>query len=954
MDSTDNNSMTAHSMIRQEPPPLVEHVRHPVPTAAGAARMTDVSSSSSGKINKSRCRRTTSRDHRTASGTVQQQQPPPEPGVEHGRHSPSPSGSARMPDASANSMNKSKCSRTRSRDGATASNSNDMLEAQTHVQQEPLAERVRNSLPAEEGGPRMADTSATGSMNKSRHRRTRSRDNTTASGNNILQVSQTGAVRQEPPPLVEHIRHQDNSMPETLLASQSSSKRSPATKPRIKRGLSRDSQVSPPSSMPSQSSQQNNSSREAAAAKKRGLSATAATNRSSLQPGGASRRQHAASIPALSMLSSSTQVGARLAAGFPREKFPRQSQQSMLQTGEEGTSPNGEEEPLLPDTNDSRNSGEDEEANDAQGHNSNARASSAASAASAISQDLLDLKSEHQPVQHVDGSGPLLVEATLVEDGDPANRSIGNQDSYHDEENVMGDQVIIAQAQKAQLTDFLQNRKLQCFTLLLVIVVVAAVVIAQVVVSQLSNSSSNSAGGGDATVVPIDATSSPRSAPTAPPHSNIFASNTSTSTFSPTTEPPTVSPAPTAAKFNKTDGTAFSQPPTAANFNNTNGAAFLPPIIADGASTNAPSAITGVPESLQPAATPTAMPTDDRYVFESRDELKDAIAEWTADSSSATDKYGPVQEWNIERIRDFDELFDGSNFNDNIDSWQVSDVRSLALAFHATQNFNSPLNSWDVSSVTDLDSIFEKSVFNQPLDNWDVSRATKIIQMFYDTSEFNQPIGMWNIGKAASLELMFKGALKFSQDLSQWSVSQITDLHEAFNEATSFNQPLDSWDTSNVKDMTKLFDKSVYNQPLKSWNLSSCTSLDSMFWDNQNFNQDISMWDTSAVRNIDSFAEKASSFNSDLSNWSITRVTDMHDAFKEATAFNQNLCSWGAFMRDDADVRAMFEDSGCPITDDPVRQEDGTYSPMYYDCTQIETSPTPSEASVSPAPTSST
>ena len=58
--------------------------------------------------------------------------------------------------------------------------------------------------------------------------------------------------------------------------------------------------------------------------------------------------------------------------------------------------------------------------------------------------------------------------------------------------------------------------------------------------------------------------------------------------------------------------------------------------------------------------------------------------------------------------------------------------------------FNQPLNSWDVSNVTNMSHMFDYSEFNQSLDSWDVSNVTNMENMFFN-SKFNQNINSWDL-----------------------------------------------------------------------------------------------------------------------------------------------------------------------------------------------------------------
>jgi surface protein len=86
--------------------------------------------------------------------------------------------------------------------------------------------------------------------------------------------------------------------------------------------------------------------------------------------------------------------------------------------------------------------------------------------------------------------------------------------------------------------------------------------------------------------------------------------------------------------------------------------------------------------------------------------------------------------------------------------------------FHDS-NFNNSINSWDVSNATHMSGMFDNAVhFNQPLYNWNTSQVIDMGGMFAEAINFDQDITMWNVNKVKTMENMFRNAIKFSQNLS--------------------------------------------------------------------------------------------------------------------------------------------------------------------------------------------
>ena len=68
-------------------------------------------------------------------------------------------------------------------------------------------------------------------------------------------------------------------------------------------------------------------------------------------------------------------------------------------------------------------------------------------------------------------------------------------------------------------------------------------------------------------------------------------------------------------------------------------------------------------------------------------------------------------------------MFKTASFNQNINDWDVSGVKSMCAMFMNNKKFNKPLNKWNPTSVVDMNLMFYNTKFNQDISNWDVSNA---------------------------------------------------------------------------------------------------------------------------------------------------------------------------------------------------------------------------------------
>ena len=218
--------------------------------------------------------------------------------------------------------------------------------------------------------------------------------------------------------------------------------------------------------------------------------------------------------------------------------------------------------------------------------------------------------------------------------------------------------------------------------------------------------------------------------------------------------------------------------------------------------------------------------------------------------------------------------------------------------------------------------------FNQDISSWDMSNVIFTIRMFAGATSFNQDIGNWDLSNATNIGEMFKGATSFNQDIGDWDVSNVTNMAETFNRANSFNNDgsnsINNWDVSNVTTMYLMFGaqsggNAVFNQDIGDWDVGNVTNFRAMFRRNSQFNQDISdwnmtsattvmqmfdraisfnnggvplCWDTSNITDFDITFYAANSFNQDIGNWDVSSATIMTTMFRLNTIFNQNISNW--------------------------------------------------------------
>ena len=79
-------------------------------------------------------------------------------------------------------------------------------------------------------------------------------------------------------------------------------------------------------------------------------------------------------------------------------------------------------------------------------------------------------------------------------------------------------------------------------------------------------------------------------------------------------------------------------------------------------------------------------------------------------------------------------------------------------------------------------------LFNQDITSWDTTNVTDMSYMFASTYQFNQDIGKWNTSNVIDMSSMFLGAISFNQDLSKWNVARV-QLYEDFALGSGIDNP---------------------------------------------------------------------------------------------------------------------------------------------------------------------
>lgn len=266
------------------------------------------------------------------------------------------------------------------------------------------------------------------------------------------------------------------------------------------------------------------------------------------------------------------------------------------------------------------------------------------------------------------------------------------------------------------------------------------------------------------------------------------------------------------------------------------------------------------------------------------------------------------------------QMFQGcSNFNQNLNGWDMSAVTVLESMFEGASSFNGLIDTWNVGNVERFNSMFADAIsFNRNINNWDMVKATNLDSMFANASSFNQPVNTWrpaidavatNMFSAAtsfnqpltglvsanlsSVDAMLKGCSSFNQDLSSLSFRNGISLNSFLENCTGFNGKLGNLGGGTFSAMSNMLKGcSTFNQPVIGIDFSTVTDVSSLFEGCAKFNQPLNTIDVGAVTHATNMFKGCSVFTSDLSQWDVSNLQAADGMFEGTSNFDSNLSWW--------------------------------------------------------------
>lgn len=236
-------------------------------------------------------------------------------------------------------------------------------------------------------------------------------------------------------------------------------------------------------------------------------------------------------------------------------------------------------------------------------------------------------------------------------------------------------------------------------------------------------------------------------------------------------------------------------------------------------------------------------------------------------------------------------------FNQDLSTWDVSNVTNMQGMFKGCEYFNQSNSSWNTANVTDMSYMFEGCIaFDMPLVAWNVSNVTNMQGMFKGCENFNGNISSWNISNVIDMSYMFMGCVYFNIAISNWKPLNATNMAHMFDGCEVFDQLISQWKTPKVEDMSYMFNNCYsYNRAMSAWDVTNVTNMQGMFKECYLFNKPLALWNVSNVTDMSRMFEWCDTYNQDLSAWKPTKImTKPVDFDKNATAWTRAKPTWGS------------------------------------------------------------
>ena len=238
-------------------------------------------------------------------------------------------------------------------------------------------------------------------------------------------------------------------------------------------------------------------------------------------------------------------------------------------------------------------------------------------------------------------------------------------------------------------------------------------------------------------------------------------------------------------------------------------------------------------------------------------------------------------------------------------------MRDMTNTFYNATTFNQNIGSWDISNVISIGQMFGNAgAFNNAgspdIGKWDTSKVQFMFFTFYNATNFNQDISAWNVGLAtpklqngfrdgsalitANMPLAFQPSISLATNGVTIRYTGLVPTTEPLFIQANLRGTGMEWFavvTDNSIGYINSYAKNIqagidYFKPPGQANpvifnnivTTLVTNMSEMFYNATSFNEDISSWDTSILTYMSFMFYNASAFNQNLSGWNVGNVIE--------------------------------------------------------------------------------
>jgi len=300
-------------------------------------------------------------------------------------------------------------------------------------------------------------------------------------------------------------------------------------------------------------------------------------------------------------------------------------------------------------------------------------------------------------------------------------------------------------------------------------------------------------------------------------------------------------------------------------------------------------------------------------------------------------------------------FFHANRFNQNIGSWNVSNVTNMTNMFKnvtlSTTNYDALLTGWNSLplksnvkfsggkskyctgdtartymintrgwTITDGGQLCDPSVAF--VTTWQTTTNNETITIPTIGSGYNYDINWgdgsgWQIGKTGDATKSYAVAGSYTvtiqgdfpriyfnnagdrlkiKSIEQWGDVVWSSMNNAFTGCENLiSNATDTPDLSLVTDMHGMFAYArAFNGDanMGNWDVSNVTNMNGMFAGASVFNRAIGNWNVGNVTTMENMFFGATVFNQDIGAWNVGNVITMKNMFTTAMAFNQDISNW--------------------------------------------------------------